>query len=253
MKFKFDEEGHIVWKPRELYQMALENPLRLVNDYLMGGSTPKAFDEYERYCDFVEAVAERIGVHPRNLYLRGSCQIGYSIAPRAEKVWTAMSDESDLDLVIVDRLYFERFEKEIRRWEERNPVHALQGRESSAFLDRQRDRQFYCCRDKGLPSVVCVHHRDAMAKVANLQHCGRRRNVSAFMYPDWLSARKRYESDISLLRKGIERGELTPPEDTPSPTKAKLATRAQSVIHAQSGGDADAAKPPSSSIEHSGS
>ncbi|MCY2964031.1 MAG: hypothetical protein NT069_10370 [Planctomycetota bacterium] len=134
MKFKFDEEGHIVWKPRELYQMALENPLRLVNDYLMGGSTPKAFDEYERYCDFVEAVAERIGVHPRNLYLRGSCQIGYSIAPRAEKVWTAMSDESDLDLVIVDRLYFERFEKEIRRWENEIQFMLSKGESRRRFL-----------------------------------------------------------------------------------------------------------------------
>jgi hypothetical protein len=221
MKFKFDEQGHIVWTPKELYQMVLENPLRLVNDYLMGGSTPKAFSEYAQYCDFVHAVAERTGVHPRNLYLRGSCHIGFSIAPRAEKVWTAMSDESDLDLVIVDRPYFERFEEETQRREKRNPVHALQGRESAAFLDRQRDRQFYCCRDKGLPSVVCVHHRDVMAVVTNHCHCGRRREVSAFIYPDWLSARRRYENDLRLLRKGVEHGELTPPEDAPFLAKMK--------------------------------
>ncbi len=48
MKFIFDEQGHIVWTPKELYQMVLENPLRLVNDYLMGGSTPKAFGVYTR-------------------------------------------------------------------------------------------------------------------------------------------------------------------------------------------------------------
>src|SRR5438552_17434540 len=84
MKFKFDEQGHVVWTPKELYQMVVEGPLRLVNDYLMGGSTPKALDEYAQYRDFVHAVAERTGVHPRNLYLRGSCQIGFSIAPRAD-------------------------------------------------------------------------------------------------------------------------------------------------------------------------
>ena len=252
MKFKFDEQGHIVWTPKELYQMALETPLRLVNDYLMGGSTPKAFDEYARYCDFVHAVAERTGVHPRNLYLRGSCQIGYSIAPRSDKVWTAMSDDSDLDLVIVDRPYFDRFEEEIRRWEDRNPVHALQGRESSAFLDRQRDRQFYCCRDKGLPSVVCVHHRDVMAAVADLRHCGRRRDVSAFIYPDWLSARRRYEYDLRLLRKGIDSGELTPPEGTPSPAKAKQEPLASSATQAKPGGGTGAAKPPSSSVAQPG-
>ncbi len=244
MKFKFDEEGHIVWTPKELYFMVLENPLRLVNDYLMGGSTPKAFDEYTQYRDFVHAVSERTGVHPRNLYLRGSCQIGFSIAPRADKIWTAMSDDSDLDLVMVDRPYFERFEEEIRRWEDRNPVQALQGRESAAFLDRQRDRQFYCCRDKGLPSVVCIHHRDVMVAVADLRQCGRRRDVSTFIYPDWLSARRRYESDLRLLRKGIGSGELTSPEDTPFPTKAKQARLASADATPQPGGVAKPATPP---------
>jgi hypothetical protein len=110
---KFDEHGHIVWTPRELYQMVLDNPRRLVNGYLMTG-TPWAFEEYPRYWDFIEALAERTGIHPKNLYLRGSCQIGFSIAPRGDKVWTAMSDESDLDLVI-DRPYFERFDEEVRR------------------------------------------------------------------------------------------------------------------------------------------
>ena len=77
MKFKFDEQGHILWTPKDLYGMVKDNPLRLVNDYLMGGVTPKAFAEYKLYCDFVHAISERTGVHPRNLYLRGSCQIGF--------------------------------------------------------------------------------------------------------------------------------------------------------------------------------
>jgi hypothetical protein len=154
-----------------------------------------------------------------------------------------MSDDSDLDLVIVDRPYFERFEEEIQRWEDRNPVQALQGRESTAFFDRQRDRQFYCCRDKGLPSVVCVQHRDVMAAVADLCHCGLRRDVSAFIYPDWLSARRRYENDIRILRKSIDSGELTPPENTPSPAKAKQATPAPAATQPQPSGVAGAAKP----------
>jgi hypothetical protein len=51
---RFDEQGHIVWTPKELYQMVLDNPRRLVNSYLMAG-TPWAFAEYVRYCDFIEA------------------------------------------------------------------------------------------------------------------------------------------------------------------------------------------------------
>ncbi len=234
MKFKFDEEGHIIWSPKELFQMVLENPLRLVNDYLMGGSTPKAFGEYSKYCDFVQAVAERTGVHARNLYLRGSCHIGFSIAPRADKVWTEMADDSDLDLVIVDRPYFERFEEEIRRWEDRNRAHDLQGEESATFFDRQRDRQFYCCRDKPLPSVVCVHHQDVMRAVADLFHSGGpRRGVTAFIYPDWLSARRRYENDLRHLRRGIEGGNLTPPEETPFPRKPRRVMRALTTTKPQ--------------------
>ena len=41
MKFKFDDQGHIAWTAKELYQMVLENPLRLVNDYLMGAARPR--------------------------------------------------------------------------------------------------------------------------------------------------------------------------------------------------------------------
>jgi hypothetical protein len=210
---KFDEQGHIVWTPKELYQMVLDHPRRLVNGYLMTG-TPWAFAEYRRYVEFIEAVAERTGIHPRNLYLRGSCQISFSIAPR-DKVWTAMSDQSDLDLVIVDGSYFERFDQEVRRWDARNPAEFLQGKASEALFDRQRDRQFNCCRDTGLPSVVCVHHRDTMLTVSAMAHCGCIRRLSAFVYPDWHSARRRYENDLRLLREGIEAGRLPPPGDAP--------------------------------------
>lgn len=240
MKFKFDEQGHVVWTPKELFQMVLENPRRLVNDYLMTG-TPRAFEDYESYRGFLHALAERTGIHPKNFYLRGSCQIGFSIAPR-DKVWTAMSDTSDLDLAIVDRVYFERFDQEVRSWESRNPAQFLQGKASEAFFDRQRDRQFNCCRDEGVPSVVCVHHRDTMVAIAEMQHCGRKRRLSAFIYPDWHSARQRYEYDLRLLKEGVEGGKLTPPEDTPFPVKAKQAAPAAAI--AQAGGQAGAAKPP---------
>ncbi len=218
MKFKFDEQGHVLWTRTEFYKAAMENPRRLVNDYLMAG-TPWAFNDYQSYRDFVHAVAERTGIHPKNFYLRGSCQIGFSIAPKNNKVWAAMSDDSDLDLAIVDPVYFERFDEEIRRWDARNPSQHLQTRDSDAFLDRQRDRQFNCCRDERLPAVVCVHHRDTMKAVADLQHCGRKRRLSAFIYPDWHSARQRYENDLRLLKERVQGGELTPPEDTPFPAK----------------------------------
>ncbi len=220
---KFDEQGHVIWTPIKLYDLAKTAPLQLVNRYLMSG-TPWAFAEYAHYCAFLEAVAERTGIHPRNLYLRGSCHIGFSIAPK-QTVWTAMrsgpgSKPSDLDPVIVDEAYFTRFEREVQWWEGRNPGEFLQGKASDDYARRQQDRQFNCCRDEALPLTICVHHQDTMRGVAEMKHCGLHRHLSAFVYPDWLSARRRYEYDLSALTKGVESGRLPRPSDEPISVKA---------------------------------
>lgn len=211
----FDEQGHLVCTPTKLYEMAVANPLRLLNGYLMAG-TPWAFAEYTHYCDFLGAVSERTGVHVKNLYVRGSCHIGFSIAPDVDKVWAAMGHKSDLDLVIVDADYFHRCEEELRRWEARNPVAGLQ-QAAKAAARRAQDRQFNCFRDKPLPKVVCVHHQKTMARIAALAHCGHKRNVSAFIYPDWHSAQQRYEYDLALLCAGVKQGSLPPPPEQPFP------------------------------------
>jgi hypothetical protein len=211
----FDEQGHLVCTPKQLYDMAVANTHRLLTGYLMMG-TPWAFVEYARYCDFLEAVSERTGVHVKNLYVRGSCHIGFSIAPDVDKIWVVMGQQSDLDLVIVDAEYFHRCEEELRRWEARNPVINLQ-QAAKAAARRAQDRQYNCFRDKGLPRVVCVHHRQAMDKVAELAHCGHKRGVSAFIYPDWHSAQQRYEYDLTRLCSGVQKGSLPPPPEQPLP------------------------------------
>ena len=214
---KFDDQGRLIWTPKELYSLAQSNPLRLVNGFLMTG-TPQAFPEYIWYCDFLEAVAERIGVHPRNLYLRGSCHVGFSIAPKP-KVWTVMHDRSDLDLVIVDEGYFTRFEREVRWWEERNVSDFLQGSANRAYERRQQDRKFNCCWDEALPPAICVHHQDTMRRVADMKHCGIYRKLSAFIYPDWLSARQRYQYDIRMLIDYVKTNSNIP-GDAPIPVKS---------------------------------
>jgi len=117
--------------------------------------------------------------------------------------------------VIVDEGYFTRFEREVRWWEDRNPGKYLQGKPSEAFEQRQQDRQFNCCRDQALPPAICIHHQDTMQQVAGMKHCGLYRTLSAFIYPDWHSARKRYEFDLRQLVRGVEAGRLPPPGDEP--------------------------------------
>ena len=42
MMMNFDSEGHIVITPHQLFQLAIDNPTRLVDHYLIKG-TPHAF------------------------------------------------------------------------------------------------------------------------------------------------------------------------------------------------------------------
>lgn len=212
---KFDDEGHVVWpSPRALFGAAAESPRRLLTRYLLSG-TPWAFATYPQYCDFLEAVTERTGIHPRNLYVRGSCHIGFSIAPRSDKLWIAMGEASDIDLVIVDADYFNRFDAELRRWESRNPVKSPRDRGAAASAKRAQDRLFNLCRDSGLPPTVCVHHQHVMEKIAALAHCGQHRPVNAFIYPDWHSAQQRYEFDLRELCRGVNSGSLTAAPEQP--------------------------------------
>ncbi len=216
---KFDDEGRVVWTPKELFALAINDSRRLIGGFLMAGHTPSVFPSHEKYYSFLEALAERTGVHSRSLYLRGSCQIGFSIAPRVDKVWLAPREKSDLDLVIIDPNYFRRIEKEILHWEARNPEPTLEDRHAKHLTRRREDRLYNCCWDEVFPPPVGCHHRDSMRIVADMQHCGRWRKLGAFIYPDWFSAKRRYERDIRLLVEGVKDGILEEPGDTPAALK----------------------------------
>lgn len=211
----FDSEGHIVITPHQLFQLAIDNPTRLVDHYLIRG-TPYVFLSYAAYGEFLHAVSERIGVHPSNLCLRGSGQLGFSITPRVEKVWMAMDPKSDLDLAIVDAAYYERIDQEVIRWEERNRADRIRGKAAERFEKRQDDRFYNCCRVDDLPTHLCAHHAEVMQAVSGMEHCGSRRSLKAFIYRDWYSLRSRYLHDLRQLR-GLVPNSLSEPGDKPLP------------------------------------
>ena len=213
---RFDEEGHLQWTPTGLYNLIDAGPQRLVDRYLLN-ATPRAFPTYAGYHDFLEEVAGRIAVHPKNLFLRGSCQIGFSIAPK-RKAWTAMGTGSDLDLAIVDEDYFGRLDRQIQICEEINRAEFFSGDDSRHYVARQKDRRdFNCCRADPLPGSLCVHHQDMTRSVAEMRHCGLHRPLKAFVYRDWWSVRRRYEYDLDQLRRGILGGRVPPPPEEPFP------------------------------------
>ena len=210
----FDPDGHIVLTPKQLFQWAKEDPRLLIDHYLIP-ATPAAFS-YAAYGLFLHQLSLRLGVHPRNLFLRGSCQIGFSITPKADKVWMAMDGESDLDLAIIDAAYYEKIDREVMSWEERTRAAQGWGPAAERFGDRQRDRFYNCCRVDDLPYHLCPHHAEAMQDVAGMRHCGRPRTLKAFIFRDWYSLRSRYLSDLNQLTARIPKV-LPEPGDQPRP------------------------------------
>jgi len=207
---QFDPEGHLKLTPEQVFQLTSDDPRRLIDHYLTQG-TPVVFPTYESYYSFLREVSNRLEVHPRNIVLRGSARLGFSIAPRVGKVWVEVGQKSDLDLAIVDASYYERIDQTVIRWEDRNRAHSVAGRASDGFAERQRDRFFNCCRIKDLPKHLFLHHFDAMEDIARMAHCGRRRDLNAFIFRDWWALRSRFEFDLSELRDKIPRQLPLPP------------------------------------------
>ena len=96
----FDSEGHIVITPHQLFQLAIDNPTRLVDHYLIKG-TPHAFPSYATYGEFLHAVSERIGVHPVTFACAGVA--GWASASR--HVWGRSGWRWTLSLISIWRFH----------------------------------------------------------------------------------------------------------------------------------------------------
>jgi hypothetical protein len=209
-------EGKFDLTPLELLEAAKTRPSRLINDVLIRG-TPQVFDTYWKYCDFLSAVGGALRVHPASIFVRGSCKIGFSISPRiprppdTPKIWRPITNDSDIDLAIVDADFYYQVDDEIQRWEKDNKAHEFQGDEFDEYLARRRDRCFYCCRDYRLPDVVCVSFRDAIECINTKDFCDHRRPLTVFVYRDWWSLRRRYQYDLRQMCERVEGGRLPAP------------------------------------------
>jgi hypothetical protein len=82
---KFDPEGHLNYSPAEVLAFAKRDASRLINDVLWR-ATPKMFDTYEAYRDFVAFVARELDVHPSCILFRGSTRLGFSMTPKSGKI-----------------------------------------------------------------------------------------------------------------------------------------------------------------------
>jgi hypothetical protein len=219
----FDIEGRLLVSPAEVQQLAFTDLRGLINNVLLEG-TPLAFPTHAASRRFLAYFADRLDVHPRNVVIRGSCKLGFSIAPRPEKVWLETGPHSDLDVGIVDSDYFSMLDREIRRWEREDENQQAMRQNSHLHrlrLKRQDSRRFHFYRYFDLPDLKLVRvHGELIRKAPAQACCGSPRVVTAFFYRDWWSVYSRYEYDLRELCQKLARGELPPGEDRP---RARLA------------------------------
>jgi hypothetical protein len=210
----FDTEGHVVVTPRQ-WQKGLTDPGRLTRDVWLPG-TPWAFPTYTAFRTFLAFLADRLAVHPNSIAIRGSTKVGFSISPKAAKVWGAMRPDSDLDLAIVDPDYYHFFDREIRSHERRLGAKLFQGTESRKAVGRRESRKFYTYRYPDLPDIGCVQdHQAVLAEAPVEQCCGSRRSLTAFIYRDWWSVHARCEYDLRDLRRALATPGFPAGGDTP--------------------------------------
>lgn len=137
---QFDAEGHVVVTPHE-WQERLQDTAKLTRDVWLVG-TPWAFPTFARFREFVVFLADRLGVHPNNIAIRGSTKVGFSISPKPDKIWMAIRPDSDLDLAIVDPDYFHFFDREIRAYERRLSDQFFRGPVYNKLMNRKEWRKF---------------------------------------------------------------------------------------------------------------
>ena len=87
----------------------------------------------DQYFDLRAEVAEHFELHPNEVLVVGSAKLGFSIVPR--KRYRAFSDESDIDVVLVSQILFEKiWEAVFKFWDDRG------------YWERQREFERYLFR-----------------------------------------------------------------------------------------------------------
>lgn len=226
---RYSEHGHVLITPRQLQEMAFDDPDQLINHWLMPG-TPFAFATSENYARFVDYLAERTGIHPHHFLFRGSTKIGFSISPNRDhlKLWRRFGEGSDLDLAITDPHFYTTLDEQVREWDRRpiNRQNVLRFKTSAEF--RQYSNRIYqkgrhdCYRFFDVPPALpCLQalekvlSEDPVAQLCVYAFV----DLKAFIFRDRWSVHRRYHTDLDDLRRELtkKKNPLPAAPDEPFP------------------------------------
>ena len=85
-----------------------------------------------QHYEMKEAVADRFGTHPNEVYVVGSAKLGFSVAP--QKRYRSFCDESDIDVALISDILFDRIWKEVYDYEQTQSSWATRGQFAKYFL-----------------------------------------------------------------------------------------------------------------------
>lgn len=198
---KFDDQGHVLLSPLHV-QAGLEDQDSLTTRWLLPG-TPHIFDTYDNYHRFLTFIADELYIPPMNICTRGSGKIGFSIAPRAEKVWMAASPTADVDVGIVDVDYFNVINRELKRWQ--RSAGAEEARDVAKRVSKTGRHEYYRYFDLPDAIQVVAQHNSCFRRANEVVPCVNGRVVTAFIFRDWWSVCRRYKFDLDNLKRGLKR------------------------------------------------
>ena len=100
-----------------------------------------------------------------------------------------MGEKSDVDLAIVDARYYERIDHEVIRWEERNRADKVKGLHLRGLPGPPRRPLLPTAAFEDLPEHLFSPSLRRDEDVVLMEHCGRRREMNAFIFRDWWALR----------------------------------------------------------------
>ncbi len=189
----FDNEGHAELAPELFRQIVRERSFEYLINGILTRATPRLFDTLAWHVEFAGKVADAVSVHPRNIVIRGSTLLGYSLRP--DRFGRPIHEESDIDLAIIDPDYYHVIDRQIRYLESQGKLHRKL-RDNEAKRNRRKEfRKFYCYRYFDLPGIPMIQEQDRqLGKIADALPT--KRIISTFVFRDWLSLFSKWKREL---------------------------------------------------------
>lgn len=172
-------------------------------------TTPFAFDtEDTQFAAFRRELSDSLEVHPAELFMVGSAQLGFSLHP--DHLLRAFSAESDLDVVVVSPTIFDAAWRDL-----------LQRRGDPALLETEQKRLFKKTRENFFDGYLRPDHlptgsqllRSWFPRLAGpfKSTVAQKHDVRAWLFRTWLHAESFYCNNIERVRPAVHK--MTKPKE----------------------------------------